>query len=456
MGVFNIDRIISEKMDYVNRQLKKRYYGLSRDRDKKLKDILLRRAVRSMKLSRSMPDAIKRLAGDRPLVGVDGSINMVGSSYPHYLALIRAMAKSTRRDHEDIVLVDVHYPGFAAAPSRIYPKAAGEISSQSSPEAGPFPEARDAASSETGTFPKTGSTVFSETGSSLEPGSFPEAGSSPKAGSTDFSEAESSPRDESTASLEDLSQPSPRSSSNSPSTVFPAVPPGTVPEDGSFTGTHGIWEGRGISGAAADENRRSAKMAQLEIETAIQSLEAMDPFLIMLDGSLVQYRIKCKQAWEEFYDLVLKKGVLVVGVIEEIKTDFLYPVIREDVEWDADGLSDRELLFGLLDVGEMLVVDERVVQPSKEGLVTCFVRLSRDPHPIALDMLKEQQEHLYDTACLLYSLTSKDGRGIPLWLDIVDREVRITDRMMESLVDCYIDEDLRYRLLRAKRENRGY
>ena len=84
------------------------------------------------------------------------------------------------------------------------------------------------------------------------------------------------------------------------------------------------------------------------------------------------------------------------------------------------------------------------------------MRLSRDPHPIALDRLKEQQEHLYDTACLLYSLTSKDGRGIPLWLDIVDREVRITDRMMESLVDCYIDEDLRYRLLRAKRENRGY
>ncbi|MGI6113853.1 MAG: DNA double-strand break repair nuclease NurA [Mahellales bacterium] len=400
MGVLNIDKIISEKMNYVNQQLKNKYHGLNRDKDKKIKDILLKRAVRSIKLSRKVTEAVKELAGGRPLVGVDGSINMVGSSYPHYLALIRAMAKSTCRDHGDIVLVDVHYPGFPAQPS----KADSKASSKGLPGASPQ--------------------------SSWD--------APPKGVPKDFPEVSSQP------------------TLDAPSKAVLKAPSAAVPGDSFTDRTYDTLEGGGISKAAADENRRSARMAQLEIEAATESLRTMDPFLIMLDGSLVQYRIKCRQAWEEFSTMALNRGVLVVGVIEEIKTDFLYPVIKHDIGWDTDILYDRELLFGLLDVGEMLVVDEGVIQPSKEGLATCFVRSSRDPHPIALDMLKEQEEYLYDTACLVYSLTPKDGRGIPLWLDIVDREVRITDRMMESLVDCYIDEDLRYRLLRPKRENRGY
>ena len=43
-----------------------------------------------------------------------------------------------------------------------------------------------------------------------------------------------------------------------------------------------------------------------------------------------------------------------------------------------------------------------------------------------------------------------DGRGIPLWLDHIDREIRLTDQLVEALVEQYMDTELQQRLLKME------
>jgi hypothetical protein len=76
------------------------------------------------------------------------------------------------------------------------------------------------------------------------------------------------------------------------------------------------------------------------------------------------------------------------------------------------------------------------------------------PDPIGVDGLMEQKEHKYELLKLIYSLTPEQGRGIPFWLDIVDNQVRVTDALVQTMIEQYIDPDLRHRLFDAKRKQR--
>jgi hypothetical protein len=67
-----------------------------------------------------------------------------------------------------------------------------------------------------------------------------------------------------------------------------------------------------------------------------------------------------------------------------------------------------------------------------------------------MGQIKEQ----LDLIRLVYTLTPRQGRGIPYWLDIVDNQVRVTNALMQTMVEEYIDEDLRRRLLVTKRDER--
>lgn len=49
-----------------------------------------------------------RVLEDRPLVGVDGSVNTLGGAFPHYIDFLRAMAKPTRG--ESVVLQQIYSP----------------------------------------------------------------------------------------------------------------------------------------------------------------------------------------------------------------------------------------------------------------------------------------------------------------------------------------------------------
>ena len=205
-------------------------------------------------------------------------------------------------------------------------------------------------------------------------------------------------------------------------------------------------EGKRYSQQEAATKLRTSLLAKLELQVAIQAIQKWPVKLIMMDGSLIRYRIEAKDSWQQLRELALEKGVLLVGVIEEIATKELGARLSSDLE----GVYDRELLFGALEVGEMLELEFKL------GLKTAFLRPSQDPQVIGLDILKEQQDKLKIMADLIQTLTPKSGRGIPLWLDIVDNEVRISNQMVESLVDSYLDPQLKRRLFASKRQERIY
>ena len=90
------------------------------------------------------------------------------------------------------------------------------------------------------------------------------------------------------------------------------------------------------------------------------------------------------------------------------------------------------------------------------GLQSVWVRFGLDPQMTGYDMLEEQAEQKWEIARILAALTPKDGRGIPLWLDHIDREIRLTDQLVEALVEQYMDTELQQRLLKKKRQWRPY
>ncbi|OCL25787.1 NurA domain-containing protein [Orenia metallireducens] len=196
---------------------------------------------------------------------------------------------------------------------------------------------------------------------------------------------------------------------------------------------------------------RSSLLACLEVLVARDSILKYNPSLIMMDGSLIRYKIQAEEEWEELVELALERDVLIIGVIEEIGTRDISTLLGDDLPNKMTEMYDRELMFGLLGLGEMMLFGD-----SKDQLKKAFVRSSRDPGVVGIDILKEQSGAITDVASLVYSLTPEAGRGIPIWLDIVDEEVRISNKMMEMVIDNYLDPTLKQRLFHSKRADRVY
>ena len=197
----------------------------------------------------------------------------------------------------------------------------------------------------------------------------------------------------------------------------------------------------------------SSLLADLEIKVAQESIRKWQPKLIMMDGSLSRYKFQAEESWEQLVELALQEKVLLVGVIEEIGTHKISENLKDFLPEKMQNMYDRELLFGLLKQREIMKIDDITLT---HGFKKSFFRSSRDPGVIGLDMLKEQQTELDFVARVVYALTPQDSRGIPIWLDIVDNEVRISNKMLDAMVDNYIDPDLKQKLFHSKRSDRIY
>ncbi|MFZ5985590.1 MAG: DNA double-strand break repair nuclease NurA [Bacillota bacterium] len=200
-----------------------------------------------------------------------------------------------------------------------------------------------------------------------------------------------------------------------------------------------------------DDRIRSAKLARLELEASIESMITDKPSVVFMDGSLTRYKIQCGQLWYEFKKTALQNDVCVAGIVEEIKTSLISKALKGHIPQSMESMFDREILFGVLEYGQVLMLKNF---REEDGIRKCFMRSSRDPHVVAIDMLEEQSDKMLEVARLVLSLTPENSRGIPVWLDIVDSEVRISDKMMNALVETYIDSSVRNMLFVAKRENR--
>lgn len=200
--------------------------------------------------------------------------------------------------------------------------------------------------------------------------------------------------------------------------------------------------------AARDARERGTLLSELELTVAKQAVKDWKPKLLLMDGSLVHYMIDQAKSWAELVRLVEQENVLIVGVAEEIQSNRLVnELFPEHATW-----SDRDLLYGVLELGEIFEWEEWSVAGS--GLWKMVMRTSKSPLPIGIDGLDSQQDARYRLASLIYTLTPEQGRGIPYWLDIVDNQVRVTNPLMQTLVEQYIDPEIRHRILMLKRNDR--
>jgi len=327
--MLKLSRELKECIVDANQKIKQRYlHDMIRDKQ------IIRRMInlRINKIRQISTNSVEKLLekyGQKGIVAVDGSICSEGSCYPHYVSIMQAKAKATKKDADEIIKADFHSP-----------------------------------------------------------------------------------------LIEDYDRIENEESSNE----------------------------------EKDEKIRINKLAVLEIITASEALKNMNPTLIMTDGPLTRYYNCSRDEWEKFASQVIETDTIVVGVIEEIKTSEVAKRFRGLIPERQESMYDREMLFGALEKGEGFILNDWEVG----GIRKCFVRMSNDPHVICIEYLNKQEDKIDEVLTVLLALTPEDGRGIPLWLDIVDAEVNITQKMVKILVETYIDSEIRHRMINVKRETRKY
>lgn len=203
-----------------------------------------------------------------------------------------------------------------------------------------------------------------------------------------------------------------------------------------------------------DKEERNRLLANIEVEVALESVKKHKPYAILMDGSLIRYYIYSYDLWVKLREECEKNKILLVGVIEDIKTSIIGEKLGEQNKEIKARAYDRELLFGALDYGEMIAIEDHVNSKYQAGYSSVFMRSSLSPTVIGMDIIDTQKEDLEEMARLVFTLTPENSRGVPLWLDIVDKEVKISDAIMKGLIERYMDKDIYERFFVAERSKR--
>lgn len=202
-----------------------------------------------------------------------------------------------------------------------------------------------------------------------------------------------------------------------------------------------------------EENKTLDKLlASVELEAAIEAT-CDNPTVIMMDGSLIRYRILNENKWKKLKNIAIEKNIYIVGVIEDIKTNIVYENIKGD--YDSDFFYDREFLFNCLDYREAFIPNEKELGKGSYKIRSSFIRSSFEPAVIAVDMMEEQFSNIRDILSLVLSLTNKNSRGIPYILDLVDMKARLTNKKMKYLSESYITKGRFELLFHSQRDKRS-
>ena len=205
--------------------------------------------------------------------------------------------------------------------------------------------------------------------------------------------------------------------------------------------------------AVSAEKLHDRTLAEVELEAAMALVEEEDVAVLIMDGGLLRYAINSPAKWEELRGLCLAENTLLVGAIKDIKTrDIARRMGR------GHDFYDREYLAGKLDVGELLILaedeDEEEKGKTAAGLVGAFYRPTRHWEVVGMDVLCEQTEALNFLARLLFTLTPKNGRGVPFWIDIVDREVKVKQKEVRLILEEAMDREMMERFFVSERDRR--
>lgn len=203
-----------------------------------------------------------------------------------------------------------------------------------------------------------------------------------------------------------------------------------------------------------DKNLSQKYLATIEIETALEYIDEFDFDYLMMDGGFIRYKINCLDLFTELREKCEAKNIILFGVIKDLKTN----VIARSLEID-ESIYDREILFNRLITGEALLIRNEINKKFikdglGEGFSSAFMRTAKFPGAVGLDILDTQETYLEEISSLVYTLTPMSSRGVPLWLDIVDKDVKITDEILTTLLEEYLDRDVYERFFISERDKR--
>lgn len=213
-----------------------------------------------------------------------------------------------------------------------------------------------------------------------------------------------------------------------------------------------------------DNEVRQRKLAELEVQAAITAVDKFRPKVILMDGPLVRFDMRAKDSFLFLCEKVIRDRIVLLGCIENIESKVLGTVLGDHAPSGWRNRYDRDLLWDLLDFGEVLEIRRPAKGLPRPGnpleaakavpICTWFMRSSLDPAVVGVDMLEAQLDLAGGLVDYLFTLSPADGRGIPIWLDVVDREVRLTDVELQAYSEL-LDPQVR-RVFRSKRDARFF
>lgn len=223
-------------------------------------------------------------------------------------------------------------------------------------------------------------------------------------------------------------------------------------------------EGDEEAALRTDNEVRQQKLADLEVRAALAAIDQYKPAMVLMDGPLVRFDMRTKESFLILRDKVVTENILLFGCIENIESKVLHTVLGDLLPAGWHNRYDRDLLWDTLDYGEALAINQPAKGLPRPGtkedpertvpICTWFMQSSLTPGVVGVDMLAEQVEQAGEMIDFLFTLSPADGRGIPIWLDLVDREVRLTDIEMDAYMDL-LEPEVK-RVFRSKRDARFY
>lgn len=204
-----------------------------------------------------------------------------------------------------------------------------------------------------------------------------------------------------------------------------------------------------LDGKGEDEAESTKRLAKIEVETGIKAINDLRPKVLLMDGGLIRYKIDAGESWKELRSLAIEKNVILCGVIKDIKTRIIPDVLGMD-----SLVFDREILYGKLNYKDVLFIKETHSNKFLEGLSSAFLRPAKSVNVIGVDILNEQKKYLPLICNLVYTLVPKASRGVPFILDMVDREAKVTDTLMKTLLEENLDRDVYERFFISERDKR--
>ena len=195
------------------------------------------------------------------------------------------------------------------------------------------------------------------------------------------------------------------------------------------------------------------KLCATELAVAIEAVSHHDIKILMMDGTLMRYSLEAEDLYEDLVKLCDMKGVLLVGVVEEISTKIIMNTFNENDNY-VGMLFDREALFNALDMDEGFVVKNHKSRKEEYNIEQAFIRTSKDPCVIAIDIPSQNMDDFDEIISFVLTMSDENTRGVPFLLDLVDKKTRIDNKQAEILAKKYLDTEMYQSIFRSQRSKR--